>query len=140
MYRPQLNAISVPLSASIHAARGIARVSRSQPRPYFQNSQPATSTVLQTMRCMMICSDGTDLSRCQYSGITPQITNAPTAIHRPRRSSGAGVTSTPPRPRSEEHTSELQSLMRSSYAVFCLKKKNTHDIHLITQVDTKTNT
>src|SRR3546814_8904857 len=27
------------------------------------------------------------------------------------------------RPRSEEHTSELQSLMRTSYAVFCLKKK-----------------
>src|SRR3546814_4405542 len=27
--------------------------------------------------------------------------------------------------RSEEHTSELQSLMRNSYAVFCLKKKNT---------------
>src|SRR3546814_17709787 len=33
----------------------------------------------------------------------------------------------PPRSpwRSEEHTSELQSLMRISYAVFCLKKKNT---------------
>src|SRR3546814_7559560 len=28
-----------------------------------------------------------------------------------------------PRARSEEHTSELQSLMRNSYAVFCLKKK-----------------
>src|SRR3546814_5602996 len=28
--------------------------------------------------------------------------------------------------RSEEHTSELQSLMRISYAVFCFKKKNTH--------------
>src|SRR3546814_10250651 len=28
------------------------------------------------------------------------------------------------RARSEEHTSELQSLMRTSYAVFCLKKKN----------------
>src|SRR3546814_10832158 len=28
--------------------------------------------------------------------------------------------------RSEEHTSELQSLMRSSYAVFCLKKKKRH--------------
>src|SRR3546814_1340230 len=28
-----------------------------------------------------------------------------------------------PEPRSEEHTSELQSLMRISYAVFCLKKK-----------------
>src|SRR3546814_4500832 len=30
----------------------------------------------------------------------------------------------PPGGRSEEHTSELQSLMRISYAVFCLKKKN----------------
>src|SRR3546814_8909441 len=29
-------------------------------------------------------------------------------------------------PRSEEHTSELQSLMRISYAVFCLKKKIKH--------------
>src|SRR3546814_9214178 len=29
-----------------------------------------------------------------------------------------------PHRRSEEHTSELQSLMRTSYAVFCLKKKN----------------
>src|SRR3546814_1318023 len=29
--------------------------------------------------------------------------------------------------RSEEHTSELQSLMRTSYAVFCLKKKKKHD-------------
>src|SRR3546814_6993113 len=31
--------------------------------------------------------------------------------------------------RSEEHTSELQSLMRSSYAVFCLKTKNTSTTH-----------
>src|SRR3546814_8814250 len=30
--------------------------------------------------------------------------------------------------RSEEHTSELQSLMRNSYAVFCLKKKTTKQI------------
>src|SRR3546814_3571674 len=29
--------------------------------------------------------------------------------------------------RSEEHTSELQSLLRISYAVFCLKKKITHE-------------
>src|SRR3546814_4611119 len=33
----------------------------------------------------------------------------------------------PPQIRSEEHTSELQSLMRISYAVFCLKKKKTRD-------------
>src|SRR3546814_4693965 len=32
-----------------------------------------------------------------------------------------------PLPRSEEHTSELQSLMRISYAVFCLKKKTTQN-------------
>src|SRR3546814_5829588 len=44
---------------------------------------------------------------------------------------GAGVSAGLPNPsgssdRSEEHTSELQSLMRISYAVFCLKKKKTH--------------
>src|SRR3546814_2835497 len=33
--------------------------------------------------------------------------------------------------RSEEHTSELQSLMRISYAVFCLKKKRYNNIHFI---------
>src|SRR3546814_10784414 len=32
--------------------------------------------------------------------------------------------------RSAEHTSELQSLMRTSYAVFCLKKKNNNTIHI----------
>src|SRR3546814_8697534 len=41
--------------------------------------------------------------------------------------------------RSEEHTSELQSLMRTSYAVFCLKKKkqNTDKTTPTTQTDTK---
>src|SRR3546814_8083939 len=33
--------------------------------------------------------------------------------------------------RSEEHTSELQSLMRTSYAVFCLKKQNIHYSNVI---------
>src|SRR3546814_1897646 len=33
-------------------------------------------------------------------------------------------------PRSEEHTSELQSLMRISYAVFCLKKKKHFNQHI----------
>src|SRR3546814_5368705 len=49
------------------------------------------------------------------------------------------------RTRSEEHASELQSLMRTSYAVFCLKKKKkeTHDIYrqlLHTHTYTKQNT
>src|SRR3546814_3627387 len=60
------------------------------------------------------------------------------AIARPVALSGQGVAYArhparhPPRrqavgpPRSEEHTSELQSLMRISYAVFCLKKKTTY--------------
>src|SRR3546814_2825366 len=42
-------------------------------------------------------------------------------------SAGARLT----RDRSEEHTSELQSLMRISYAVFCLKKKNKFQLPLI---------
>src|SRR3546814_6611038 len=36
--------------------------------------------------------------------------------------------------RSEEHTSELQSLMRSSYAVFCLKKKKNRTYKLLSHV------
>src|SRR3546814_9143404 len=48
--------------------------------------------------------------------------------------------------RSEEHTSELQSLMRISYAVFCLKKKKTHikphntNEHITETQSTSTNT
>src|SRR3546814_1354234 len=41
-----------------------------------------------------------------------------------RRLGARGQGGTQPAPRSEEHTSELQSLMRISYAVFCLKKIN----------------
>src|SRR3546814_3629417 len=36
--------------------------------------------------------------------------------------------------RSEEHTSELQSLMRISYAVFCLKQKNDPLLHINTSI------
>src|SRR3546814_5713722 len=38
--------------------------------------------------------------------------------------------------RSEEHTSELQSLMRNSYAVFCLTKKKLSTIHCKTETNT----
>src|SRR3546814_3011727 len=44
------------------------------------------------------------------------------AKHRRHQQYGKGI-------RSEEHTSELPSLMRISYAVFCLKKKNTCKQH-----------
>src|SRR3546814_3223387 len=42
--------------------------------------------------------------------------------------------------RSEEHTSELQSLMRISYAVFCLKKKNNKEHNKSTIDEHKTHT
>src|SRR3546814_9523676 len=44
------------------------------------------------------------------------------------RSAGGGRATGQER-RSEAHTSELQSLMRTSYAVFCLKKKTKHGCH-----------
>src|SRR3546814_9407169 len=54
------------------------------------------------------------------------------AVHRPERWRGradAGTRAGAGRGRSEEHTSELQSLMRISYAVFCLKQKKTDNYH-----------
>src|SRR3546814_8706592 len=47
------------------------------------------------------------------------------AQHVCRSCTGRRLTIRSSRTRSEEHTSELQSLMRISYAVFCLKKKKT---------------
>src|SRR3546814_6266339 len=51
--------------------------------------------------------------------------NRPSRSHpvHPRRRCPRGAQRVDPKGRSEEHTSELQSLMRISYAVFCLKKK-----------------
>src|SRR3546814_4831779 len=42
--------------------------------------------------------------------------------------------------RSEEHTSELQSLMRNSYAVFCLKKKKNKTKHRNAIIESESNT
>src|SRR3546814_6202888 len=75
-----------------------------------------------------VCSS--DLS----SGFVPPVSTAPApcgrtlpwpaeSTLREREHNRRGNTSG----RSEEHTSELQSLMRISYAVFCLKKKHTRD-------------
>src|SRR3546814_10281881 len=49
------------------------------------------------------------------------------AVSKVSKARGLGILRDPEaRIRSEEHTSELQSLMRISYAVFCLKKKKQH--------------
>src|SRR3546814_4338556 len=67
----------------------------------------------------------------------------------PRQNVGRHVTVGAERPlgrprsaagRSEEHTSELQSLMRISYAVFCLKKKKRHNATLTHALTTRQTT
>src|SRR3546814_9020414 len=68
------------------------------------------------------------------SGTVPKnwlVTGSGNSSPRPQRRSIAAIGSMPTRwaKRSEEHTSELQSLMRISYAVFCLKKKQNTKIN-----------
>src|SRR3546814_10551692 len=53
------------------------------------------------------------------------------------RSRPRGHRGEPAHGRSEEHTSELQSLMRISYAVFCLKKKNKTEENKQTMIQTQ---
>src|SRR3546814_8191750 len=74
----------------------------------------------------------------KYFGFGPECTDRTGTMN---RIPSADATSPPPHTlasveracaatsRSEEHTSELQSLMRISYAVFCLKKKKTKKQH-----------
>src|SRR3546814_7189706 len=84
----------------------------------------------------------TTLFRSSSRVIRPPATFAIRRRARPRCATSSRCTPTCRRARSEEHTSELQSLMRISYAVFCLKKKKKtreHNNKQITSV-TKPNT
>src|SRR3546814_4264258 len=70
-----------------------------------------------------------DLDRVQRElqktkGVTGIVYEQTCAAEKRRRRKRKLMDDPPQRVRSEEHTSELQSLMRISYAVFCLKKKN----------------
>src|SRR3546814_6243374 len=62
-----------------------------------------------------------DQRRLHRFGVAAGLLWSPGAL----RQRGVGRPKSERHRRSEEHTSELQSLMRISYAVFCLKKKNT---------------
>src|SRR3546814_5798889 len=62
-------------------------------------------------------TEGFDVGRCRGA----HISHGRATLHRYNFPGCTGK-----RHRSEEHTSELQSLMRISYAVFCLKKKTTY--------------
>src|SRR3546814_5701946 len=61
---------------------------------------------------------------CAVSLLHPHAANYFYSGNVPGRTGNAHPNIAPYETRSEEHTSELQSLMRNSYAVFCLKKKN----------------
>src|SRR3546814_9836512 len=74
------------------------------------------------------CSIGVALLAVGVEVAEEVLRNAPFALKRAKQVMGTPVyepnQARAARRRSEEHTSELQSLMRNSYAVFCLKKKN----------------
>src|SRR3546814_10624839 len=78
--------------------------------------------------CFVVCASDSFGQRNQGQSIEQglQVTGA---ITRAAKRDGLTTSAT----RSEEHTSELQSLMRISYAVFCLKKKKKNGVRL--QVD-----
>src|SRR3546814_9434359 len=69
---------------------------------------------------------GTTGTAHRVDGLSARRDAAPDPLTPRRRLVSAPSVAPALRPRSEEHTSELQSLMRISYAVFCLKKK-THE-------------
>src|SRR3546814_6567982 len=73
----------------------------------------------------LAASSGVSAESLRRSGSVPSISGDrySTVVPARRTRTASAVLSTLPG-RSEEHTSELQSLMRISYAVFCLKKKN----------------
>src|SRR3546814_9819773 len=80
----------------------------------------------------MVHELGVLLAQSSRFGDDPEITYADIDVQRLRLErmrtgtfNDAAAAAEHPERRSEEHTSELQSLMRISYAVFCLKKKNT---------------
>src|SRR3546814_10169575 len=111
------------------------RISKEEPQPAKKAARPRHAPALsQTDR---------PVRRALTRGQSPHLSLAHTGRH-PGQASSASASRglwrdqtpvSPDRarqsPRSEDHTSELQSLMRISYAVFCLKKK-THNTHLTT--------
>src|SRR3546814_6339086 len=73
---------------------------------------PRSVIVVIAVSAMMVCGSAAVEATGQVQEISPTVRKRTVIV--------SGIS------RSEEHTSELQSLMRISYAVFCLKKKNKH--------------
>src|SRR3546814_6304830 len=83
---------------------------------------PHTPTRPSFAHCDCTAAGSTGLSLLTQAGIAPQ--QLPTFLTAQSLSALQPYSIVGASRRSDEHTSELQSLMRISYAVFCLKKKN----------------
>src|SRR3546814_1170765 len=82
------------------------------------------------MRCRSChSSNGTSATAMTSAAVTGRKNSAPDLSANGVANATPAPTSSVSAARSEEHTSELQSLMRISYAVFCLKKKNNTDAY-----------
>src|SRR3546814_8667350 len=92
-------------------------------------AQQATSTTNETPRTFVAPAAAFDYERRDVMIPMRDGVKLHTVILVPKGAHHAGILMT----RSEEHTSELQSLMRISYAVFCLKKKKTKKINIQTK-------
>src|SRR3546814_8001302 len=97
---------------------------------FFFLHDPATTEIytycptLSLHDALPICSTGPAGSRPGPPSTERGLTVRQRSLQRPPRPDARTVRGCRhPNPRSEEHTSELPSLMRNSYAVFCLKKK-----------------
>src|SRR3546814_3992683 len=103
-------------SSDLHATRG-SQVAYAHPQGY---------QIVQALKEFDVIADfrAPDILRF---GLTPLYLRYRDIVETTRRLEKVCATRAWDKPRSEEHTSELQSLMRISYAVFCLKKtkKNT---------------
>src|SRR3546814_7769794 len=107
--RPPISPRTHPLFPYTPLFRSVART---QVPPCSAAPMPHCGVHLLQRSLPLAASTGLALARRGYSPLSPRHPrkpNPPGAVHVERRS--------------EEHTSELQSLMRISYAVFCLKKK-----------------
>src|SRR3546814_5726453 len=98
--------------------------SPTEQRPACKPQTPAPTTG--------VCDEGTNSHRCPH--------HCDATIRTARMREARTIHFLPVQRRSEEHTSELQSLMRISYAVFCLKKKNKHNNHKHTSIYKISNT
>src|SRR3546814_10149571 len=107
-----------------------ALLPRSQARSFSSRSTHSMSRL--NMRRIALSCSSTRASRLESrsSASVPRLVGG--GVAEAKRGASICRSSALFRFRSEEHTSELQSLMRISYAVFCLKKKNNkkHDYQI----------